>query len=93
MPVPSGEPVPCPTCGRPAFRIARTEPVPVPPEPRLKCLRSVYETRDLPPHERIAEIMDFLDQAGRRKAERMVVGLEQHEARRVLDDAICAEKL
>lgn len=83
----------CPTCGQPT---ARTLAPPTPtagPYPRLKVLRSVHETEHLPPHERIAEIMDFLSRQDRAKAERMIAGLEQHEARRVLDQAIMDEKL
>lgn len=83
----------CPTCGQPTARtVAPPTPVAA-PYPRLKALRSVREAWDVPAHERIAEIMDFLSRRDRVKAERMIAGLEQREARRVLDQAIMDEKL
>lgn len=60
---------------------------------QIKVLRSVWETREVPHAERIAEIMDFLDRSERRKAERMITGIEQGEARAMLDQAIMDERL
>lgn len=71
----------------------RRDVIPPSARPRLKVLRSIRSTEHLPPHERIAEILDFLPRRDRLRAEQMIAGVEQQEARLILDQAIMDERL
>jgi hypothetical protein len=59
----------------------------------IRVLPSVYETREMPAQDRIDQIMAFYSGRDLAKAKRIAAGLEPDEARRALDDAICADKL